>query len=278
MENVEEEKGLRGDGEVLESATQSPFIESNVFHVRQEHFEGPLDLLLSLVEKRKLFINDIALSKVADSFISHVREFEKYPMGDVANFLLVASTLVLIKSKSILPDLTLSKEEEKDIDDLKYRLALLELFKSLGETMGLFFGKNIIFQRSGRMKLSAFAPSFVPDEQMTKAEMLEAAARVLNALPKKQVLPKATIKKVVSLEEMMDKLAERVTTALRTSFSRFASYERGQALTKEERVNVIVSFLAMLELVKQGTLNVMQEEGWGEIEIEPLELETPSYA
>src|SRR3989344_7208861 len=86
------------------------------YRVKTEQFEGPLDLLLSLIEKRKLFINDFALSKVADDYIAHIRSFETYPMNDVANFLLVASTLVLIKSKALLPDLNLTTEEESDID------------------------------------------------------------------------------------------------------------------------------------------------------------------
>src|SRR3989338_7737604 len=103
------------------------------YQLKTEHFEGPLDLLLNLIEKRKLFIGDFALSKVADDYIAHIRSFEAYPMNDVANFLLVASTLVLIKSKSILPDLTLTNEEESDIDDLKRRLAMYELFRNLSQ-------------------------------------------------------------------------------------------------------------------------------------------------
>ena len=99
------------------------------YHVKTEQFEGPLDLLLSLIEKRKLFISDFSLSRVADDYISHIRTFERFPMNDVANFLLVASTLVLIKSKTLLPELDLTKEEETDIDDLKKRLALFEIFQ-----------------------------------------------------------------------------------------------------------------------------------------------------
>ena len=73
------------------------------FIVKQQHFEGPLDLLLSLIEKRKLFINDIALAKVTDDFISHIQSLNQFPMADSANFILIASTLLLIKSKSLLP-------------------------------------------------------------------------------------------------------------------------------------------------------------------------------
>jgi segregation and condensation protein A len=64
------------------------------------------------VEKRKLFINDISLAKVTDDFISHIQQFEKLPMGESAQFILVASTLLLIKSRSLLPALKFTEEEE----------------------------------------------------------------------------------------------------------------------------------------------------------------------
>lgn len=244
------------------------------FSIETEHFQGPIDLLLSLIEKRKLFINDFSLAKVADDFIAHVRSFENYPMDDVANFLLVASTLVLIKSKSILPELNLTKEEEDDIDDLKRRLALYDLFRNLSEKVKIYYGKNIIFEKSAR---SSRAQIFAPDNQMTSEGMKEAASRVINALPKKVELPKATIKKVVSIEEMMTRLADRVTGALRTGFSSFSNYRKGEPIPREERVTVIVSFLAMLELVKQGVVTVTQSEDFEDINIEPIELNTPTY-
>src|SRR3989344_9116880 len=92
------------------------------FHVKTEVFEGPLDLLLSLIEKHKLHINDVSLSKVTDDYISYVNAQVDFPMGQAADFILVASTLVLIKSKSLLPTLDLSKEEQGDIADLERRL------------------------------------------------------------------------------------------------------------------------------------------------------------
>lgn len=244
------------------------------YHIKTEQFEGPLDLLLSLIEKRKLFINDFALSKVADEYIGHIRSFEVYPMNDVANFLLVASTLVLIKSKSILPNLNLTQEEESDIDDLKRRLALYELFRGLATQIKSQYGKKLIFERSGRPELK---PVFTPDKRLALAQMAESIQNVQNALPKKIAVPKATIKKVISLEEMMTRLATRVTHALKTSFGQFSRYERGKSIPKEERVEIIVSFLAMLELVKQGVLHVTQTEEYGDIDIETHAFETPQY-
>lgn len=245
------------------------------YHLKTEQFEGPLDLLLTLIEKRKLFIGDFALAKVADEYIAAIRRFEAFPMNDVANFLLVASTLVLIKSKSILPELNLDPDEESDIDDLKRRLAMYELFRGLAQHIRTNFGKQIIFERSGRPEI---VPVFAPERHCSVAQMGESMRRVLHALPKKIELPKATVKKIVSIEEMMSRLATRVTQALKTSFSQFSRYEKGKMIPKEDRIEIIVSFLAMLELVKQGVVQVTQHEDFGDIAIETHKFDTPEYA
>ncbi|OGZ07747.1 MAG: hypothetical protein A3D65_01435 [Candidatus Lloydbacteria bacterium RIFCSPHIGHO2_02_FULL_50_13] len=245
------------------------------YHLKTKQFEGPLDLLLTLIEKRKLFIGDFALAKVADEYIAHIRKFEAFPMNDVANFLLVASTLVLIKSKALLPELNLGEDEESDIDDLKRRLAMYELYRSLAQHIRINFGKEIIFERSGRPEIM---PVFAPEKHCSAAQMGESIRAVLHALPKKIELPKATVRKIVSIEEMMTRLATRVGEALKTSFGKFSRYEKGKAPRKEERLEIIVSFLAMLELVKQGVVHVTQHEDFGDIDIEAHKFDTPQYA
>ncbi|MEK7117749.1 MAG: segregation/condensation protein A, partial [Patescibacteria group bacterium] len=82
------------------------------FKVKTGDFEGPLELLLELIEKRKLHINDVSLSQVADDFIAHIKSLEEFPMNDSADFILIASTLLLIKSKSLLPTLELTEDEK----------------------------------------------------------------------------------------------------------------------------------------------------------------------
>lgn len=245
------------------------------YHLKTEHFEGPLDLLLTLIEKRKLHISDFSLAKVADEYIGHIRSFEAFPMNDVANFLLVASTLVLIKSKALLPELELGDEEKGDIDDLKRRLAMYELFRELSVHVKANFGKTIIFERSGRPE---FIPVFAPEKHCSAAGIGEAMRAVIAALPKQVELPKATVRKIVSIEEMMERLANKVTETLKTSFGHFSRYQKGKAPAKEERVAIIVSFLAMLELVKQGVVHVTQHEDFGDIDIETRKLDTPQYS
>ena len=105
---------------------------------------------------------------------------------------------------------------------------------------------------------------------MTLSNIFESMRAVLANLPKKEFLPKAVVDKVISLEEMISNLTSRITTGLKMSFRDFSK-------DKEGRVNVIVSFLAMLELVKQGIINVVQERHFDDIVMETEHVGLPKY-
>src|SRR5665647_121039 len=94
--------------------------------VKTSVYEGPLDLLLELIEKRKLLINDIALAAVTEEYIARINAMDTLPMGETAEFVALAATLLLIKSRSLLPLLNLTEEESKDIKELEYRLAVYQ--------------------------------------------------------------------------------------------------------------------------------------------------------
>lgn len=238
------------------------------YKVKTEKFEGPLDLLLSLIEKRKLAINEISLSQVTDDFIGYVKSQENFPIGESAHFILVASTLLLIKSKSLLPILELSEDEKGDIEDLEKRLREYQRIKELSVHVKEKFGKKIMFAPNER---SFLTPVFSPS-QITLQIIKDSVSRVLSNIPKVEQLPKVVIKKVISLEEMIDKLTSRVKNALKMSFKEFAN------VGKEDKVNIIVGFLAMLELVKQGAITATQENRFEDIHMETGEVGTPKYS
>lgn len=227
-------------------------METDTFQIKTAGFEGPFRLLLNLVEKRKLFINDVSLAAVTEDYFSYINKMGGLPPGEVSSFIFVASTLLLIKSKSLLPNLDLTNEEEGDIKSLEERLRLYELFNRLGGNIKNNFGERIIFAPMERKNNILV---FLPDDRITKDSMMTFARNALGAMPKKIFLPKVEVRKVISIEEMIDKLTERVTNALQMNFSEFI----GKSHNREEKVFVIVGFLAMLELVRNGIFDAVQE-------------------
>lgn len=236
--------------------------------VKTSQFEGPLDLLLSCIEKRKLPINDVSLSRVTDDFIAYINSKGEFPMGESADFILIASTLLLIKSKSLLPTLELTEEERGNIEDLEIRLREYKKYKELGEHLKKIFGKKFIFLKNPSR---SFTPIFSPDESVVVKNLYESALRVLSSVPKQNILPKVNVKKTVSLEEMIQDLTVRINSNLRMSFKEFSES------SKKERVHVIVSFLALLELVKQGTVDAHQENHFEDIHMQTSDLGVPKY-
>jgi segregation and condensation protein A len=238
------------------------------FKVKAGQFEGPLELLLDLIEKRKLHISDVSLSQVADDFIQHTKQYEDFPMADSADFLVVASTLLLIKSKSLLPSLELTEEEKGSIENLEKRLELYKRYKDASILLSKIFGKSPL--RFAEEKKSAHVV-FAPTAEITVDNLLNAVREVLNNIPKTEVLPKIAVKKTISLEEMIESLRTRVEKSIRMSFREFSG------MGKNDKVTVIVGFLAMLELVKQGLLRAEQREHFDEIEIESENVGIPTY-
>lgn len=237
------------------------------FNVKQERFEGPLDLLLSLIERRQLHISDIALVKVTDDFASYVKGLTDFPVAESAQFVLIAATLLLIKSKALLPALTLTPEETQSVEELERRLKLLKRFRGLARKLRPLLGTAPLFLPRER----PIEPVFAPPRGLSQELLLKVLKDVLAALPRAQALAKATVAKVVSLEEMIDRLSERIKEALRMNFSEFSRTH------KEKRVEVIVGFLALLELFKQGLIAVTQERAFGEIVMETNRIEIPRY-
>src|SRR3989338_2792315 len=144
-------------------------METESYTVKSGGFEGPFGLLLELIEKRKLFINDLALAEVTDDYLKRVTELGKSHPEEVSSFIVVAATLILIKSKSLLPELNLTTEEEGDMKNLEEQLRLFELFTRLGLNVKKDFGKRIIFVPEERKRNVLV---FLPDNQITKESMM----------------------------------------------------------------------------------------------------------
>jgi segregation and condensation protein A len=229
------------------------------YHVQTESFEGPLELLLDLIDKNKLSINEVSLAAIADQYISYVKNLETFKPQEVASFLVVAATLMLAKSRSLLPQLELTKEEEGDIQELEDRLQTYRRLRELTHHIDQCV-------RAGRHMYTRSVPSdlptlFYPPESLTLESMTSMMRTVIDALPQKEFLPEKTVQAIVSIEERMDELEKRIQKKISMSFSSFVG-------RKKEKVEIIISFLAMLELIKQGTMLAEQNGLFGDIALE----------
>ncbi len=242
---------------------------SQIYTVKTEAFEGPFGLLLDLVEKRKLFINDVSLASVTEDFLSHMNSLGdsgSLSPAEITSFIQVAATLILIKSKSLLPNLSLTDEEQGDIKNLEERLRLYRIFMGLGGSVKSSFGKEMIFAPLERKNEILV---FLPDSRITKDTMMEFARNVLGGMPKKVFLPEVEVRKVINIEEVIDNLTQRIQSAITMSFAEFSGKKSGQH-TRAEKVTVIVSFLAMLEMIRNGILNAVQNNHMEDIIIEKI--------
>ncbi len=254
-------------------------MEKGQFEVKTEVFEGPIELLYELVEKKKLHVSDVTIASVADDFIKFVKEHDEFPMEEVSNFVLVAATLLLIKSKALLPSLSLTEEEEERVHDLEVQLELYRQMKAKAKTVSSLFGKKPLLLLQERKKSARVV--FSPHKSITQNSVYMAAQTMLEKIPKAQNIAKATVRAVISLQEMISNLAERVEKAMTMPFGDFTR-SRGAAVkgnvhkvSREGKVEVIVGFLALLELVKRGMVSAEQKEGGHDILVESLSVETP---
>ena len=229
---------------------------SERFHVATESFQGPLEALLNLIEDRKLSITDISLADVTDAYLSYVEKLPELPLGETAQFILVASTLLLIKSRTLLPTLELSTEERESVEELERRLARYSVVRAAAKTLRANWGKHpILLAHRAPAQPAVFSPA-----ETTVATIVAAARKLLSVLPMPEALAKAAVAPVLALEDVILSLKQRLNSAFRARF-----FE----LTKsKDRHEIIVYFLAMLELVRAGTASISQEKLFEDITIE----------
>lgn len=244
---------------------------STTYTVRAGSFEGPLELLLSLIEERKLFVNEISLADVTNEYIAHLKSLStgstNQHIANVSYFIVIASTLILIKSKSLLPNLSLTEDEEEKIEDLEQRLKLYRCIKNISFEVKKQFGVSIIFQPCDRVWSE---PLFSPDPEMTLPILASSIQEVLKNIPvEKEILPEVEIRKVINIDQMIDNLTDRIQEAMTVSFKQF-SQSQGAENKEEARVHIIVSFLAMLELVREGIIDVIQNVSFEDISISKI--------
>ena len=234
------------------------------FTVKHESFEGPIEVLLELIEKRKLFVSDVSLATVTDDFIAYIQHTGMHP-DTVAHFLVVAATLILIKARSLLPTLDLTEEETESISDLERRVALYQVISQVSAELIAGYGKCTTFSGAARPQ----APVFAPDQSLSAGMLPTLIVDIIGRIPPPQEKkPQARVYKTISLTEVLSTLTDRIEKALgKMQFSalRISSPDGD---SHSEKVYTIISFLGMLELVRRGVLMAEQPDAFADISLE----------
>jgi segregation and condensation protein A len=220
-----------------------------MYAVKVNQFEGPMDLLLNLIEKRKLFINDISLSEITDQYFEHLNKIENFPMEEIASFCVIASTLMLIKSCSLMPFFELTKEEEHSIEELEKRLKIYSQIRQLSLGLKKLFGKNPLFSREA---FNGLQIGFIEPRGISAINLCKILKEIIKNLPVSECLPEANVKKIISMEEKTKELLEKIQSKFEFYFSELLSSK------EDKKTEIIISFLAILELVKRGIIIVNQ--------------------
>lgn len=227
--------------------------------IHLEQFEGPLDLLLQLIEKDQLQITEISLAKITDQYLSYIEKSENLATEEVADFLLIASKLIYLKSKYLLPDLALPEMEEGL--DLAKQLKIYRQYYEASKLVNKMFldKKRYGYIRTAPYKLEALQ-SFLPPKNVSRSGLREIFEEILSRVSRVVNLPKVIIAKAISIGEKIDYIKKMIREKASFTFNNLLK-------EKKNKTEMVVTFLAILELVKQKEIIVEQSHLFGELNI-----------
>jgi len=225
-------------------------------HVRLKQFEGPLDLLLQLIEQNQLDISTVSLAEVTEQYLGTLERVERLHPDELADFLVVAAKLLLIKSKILLPQLELPDEEGLSLED---QLRLYRTFVSAAlDIKKIYRRKRVMY---GREHTATVVPIFSPPQKLIVDDLHVVFSDILRQLEPLLLVPQTVITRTISIQERIKSIRDMVEQHVTLNFRQLLE-------SAASRTEIIITFLALLELVKQRVAVVVQEQNFSEIRIE----------
>ena len=229
-----------------------------MFTFTNEQFSGPLDLLLQMIEGHKFNITELSLIKVTDDYIAHVQARGTIDESEMADFLIVAAKLLYLKSKELLPQFV---GDEEAGTDLERQLKMYEQFARQAEEL-----KKLLLQRRfmyPRQPLSIKATGFQPPKTLTAFKLGVVMQDVVGRYRPVQ-LDEVHVEKVMSISEKILAVQDLLKTFKRAAFKDLIADARSRA-------DIIVTFLALLELVKVRNIHLEQQDHFDHIYVRTTE-------
>ena len=232
------------------------------FTIKLDRYEGPYTKLLELISLRKLSITEVSLASVADDYIAYIRSLDQKNSIDISQFILVASTLMLMKAKSLLPGVVYTEEEEKQVHDLEYKLELYQILTEGSTKIRQIYAKRRLYTRPHIVQKNTSV--FVPDSRVTTILLQSIISLTLQSFVIPKALTRVAVEQTLRLETIIENLLSRIKNAQTVSLQSLT----GNAETKEEQKKLlIINFIAILELLRTGSVHVEQSLEGGDITI-----------
>lgn len=238
-----------------------------MFELKLPVFEGPLDLLLHLIEKEELDITAVSLVQVADQYLAHLQSMEAISLDALADFVAIGAKLIYLKSRALLPRPEAEEEEEPSLEEAGRELTeMLQEYRRFKEVAGAL---RAIEDEGLRAYPRVAPPPDVPLPTGLKKVTLDRLMELFQeALRRQPAAPPAVERERVTVRQKIEEIESRLRSAGRLSFRSFIAVCRS-------RIEVIVSFLAVLELIKALRLVAEQEELFGDIALVAVEDPAP---
>ncbi|MDA3802777.1 MAG: segregation/condensation protein A [Patescibacteria group bacterium] len=234
--------------------------------IKIEQFSGPLGLLLSLIQSEELDITEVSLAKIADDYVNYVKNSDEIEPEETADFLLIAAKLLYIKSKALLPYLY-HDDEEDDAKDLEKQLKMYKEFVTASlkiKELLLKDSRSFIPPLSKNNRANKTIAAFRPPKKLKADDLKDCYKSLLEVLDselekRREVeLSSETLEPKVSIDEKIDSIRKLLGKKIKLSFSKFLNESKS-------KTEVIVGFLAVLELAKQKELYFEQDELFSDI-------------
>lgn len=226
-------------------------------------YEGPLDLLLELIERAELDITKVALASVTDQYIAYLHQAPELELSDLASFLVIAAKLLQIKSEALLPQAPAREPDEEDLGEaLARQLIAYKMYKEVAGHLGER-------EAAGLRSYLRLAPPPKIEPQLdlsglTADDLYRAMAEVLASKPSGPSLDSVVAAPKVRIRDQIRLIFEIMRKAGKASFQRLLK-------KSSSRLEIVVSFLAVLELIKLRRITARQDELFGDIELLPGE-------
>jgi len=233
------------------------------YKVQLPVFEGPLDLLLELIERAELDITRVALAQVTDQYLTYMRLMPEHQLADLASFLVIAARLLQIKSEALLPRPPAREPGEEDPGDALARQLIA--YKRYKEVALLLDHRQESGLRSYlRLAPPPTLPRLLDLSRVTAKDLQRALAETLSAGPVSAAAEKLLSRPLVTIRDQIRLIVTSLRSRGRTTFN-------GLLVRLQSRLEIVVTFLAILELVKQKRITAHQEQLFGDIELAPAD-------